>query len=66
MRGILAALEKEEEDVSEAEGMGGGVKTVYFSAVLTCCFCLSNLSLGYTKQIWISKLLTIKKSIIII
>lgn len=38
MRGTLAALEGEEEDVSEAEGVGGRVKIVSFSAVLTPCF----------------------------
>lgn len=39
MRGTLAALEEEEEDGSEAEGTGGGVKIISFSVVLTCSFC---------------------------
>lgn len=39
MRGTLAALEEEEEDGSEAEGVGGGVKIISFSVVLTCPFC---------------------------
>lgn len=39
MRGTLAALEEDEEDGAEAEGVGGDVKTVYFSVVLTCYFC---------------------------
>lgn len=45
MRGALPALEEEEEDVSGAEGVGGGVKIVHFSVVLT-----------WTAFVWITSL----------
>lgn len=38
MRGTLSALEEEEEDGSEAEAMGDGVKIAPFSLLLTCFF----------------------------